>query len=111
MDRLNKSAHFIPVKSTYSVEDYARIFIEETVSRHGISLSIKSDRDAHLTSRFWRAFQKGLVTNVKLSTAFYPQTDCQVERTIQTLEYMLRACIIDFEGNWDKHLPFGGVCL
>ena len=46
-----------------------------------------------------------LGTKVKLSTAFHPQTDGQAERTIQTLEDMIRACIIDFKGNWDKNLP------
>ena len=42
---------------------------------------------------------------MKLNTVFHPQTDGQVERTIKTLEYMLRACGIDFKGNWDDHLP------
>ena len=60
---------------------------------------------AQFTSRFWRSFQKGLGTKVKLSTAFHPQTNGQAEWTIQTLENMLRSCIIDFKGNWDKHLP------
>ncbi|XP_070029844.1 uncharacterized protein [Nicotiana sylvestris] len=54
---------------------------------------------------FWQAFQKRLGTKVNLTIAFHPQTDGQVERTIQTLEDMLRACVIDFEGNWDDHLP------
>ena len=49
--------------------------------------------------------KEGLGTNVKLSTAFHPQTDGQEECTFQTLEDMLRAYIIDFKGNWDKHLP------
>ena len=96
--RLTKSARFIPFKSTYSAEDYARIFLDEIVCLHGILLSIISDRGAQFTSRFWRSFLKGLGTTVKLSTAFHPQTDGQAERTIQTLEYMLGACIIDFKG-------------
>ena len=105
VDRLTKSAHFIPVKYTYLAEDYARIFIYEIVCLHGLPLSIISDRGAQFTSRFWRSFQKGLGTNVKLSIAFHPQMDGQAEHTIQTLEDMLRACIVDFKGNWDKHLP------
>ncbi|KAF3652939.1 hypothetical protein FXO38_15874 [Capsicum annuum] len=56
-------------------------------------------------SQFFRAFQKGLGTQVHLSSAFHPQTDGQVERTIQTLEDMLRACALDFKGSWDEHLP------
>ena len=72
---------------------------------HGIPFSIKSNQGAKFTSRFWRSFQKGLGTKVKLSTAFHPQTDGQAERTIQTLRDMFGACIVDFNGNWDKHLP------
>ena len=74
--------------------------------RHGIPLSIILDRRSQFTSRFWRSFQEGLGTRVKLSTVFHPQMDGQVERTTQTLEDILRACIIDFNGNWDKYLPF-----
>ena len=68
-------------------------------------LSIISDRRAQFTSYFWRSFQKSIGTQVKLSTAFHPQTDGQTERTIQTLEDMFRVCVIDFRGNWDDHLP------
>ena len=60
---------------------------------------------SQFTSRFWRSFQEGLGSKVKLSTTFHPQTDGQADRTIQNLEDMLRACIIDFKGNWDKRLP------
>ena len=58
------STHFMPVKSTYSAENYARAFIEIIVCRHGITLSITSDRGAQFTSRFWRSFQKGMGTKV-----------------------------------------------
>ena len=98
VDRLIKSACFIPVKCTYSAEDYARIFIDEILCRYGIPLTIISDRGAQFTSRFWSSFRKGLGTKVKLSTAFHPQTDGQVGCTIHTLEDMIRACIIDFKG-------------
>ena len=99
VDKLTKSAYFIPIKSIYSAEYYARTFIDDIVCRHGILLSNISDWAAQFTSRFWRSFQKGLDTKVNLSTAFHPQTNGQAERTIQTLEDMLRACIIDFKGN------------
>ena len=75
IDRLTKSAHFIPVKSTYSGEDYARIFIDEIVCRHGISLSIILDRGSQFTSMFWRLFKKLMGIKVKLSTALLPQID------------------------------------
>ena len=68
------------------------------VYRDGTPLSIILDRGAQFTSRFWRPFQKGLGPKVKLSTAFHPQMDGQAERTIETLEDMLRVCIIDFKG-------------
>ena len=97
VDRLTKFAYFIPVKSTYLAEDYARIFIDEIVCRHGILLSIISDRGAPFTSSFWRSFQKGLGTKVKLSTTFQLQTGGQAERAVQTFEDILISCIIDFK--------------
>ncbi|KAH0636086.1 hypothetical protein KY289_036001 [Solanum tuberosum] len=90
---------------TDSAEDYAKIYINEIVRLHGVPLSIISDRGSQFTSHFWKSFQKGLGTQVNLSTAFHPQTDGQAEHTIQTLEDMLRACVIDFKGSWDDHLP------
>ena len=75
------------------------------MSLNGISLSIISDSGAPFTSYFWKAFAKGLGTQVQLSTIFHPQTHGQAERTIQTLEDMLRPCVIDFNGSWDDHLP------
>ncbi|GKF29339.1 putative reverse transcriptase domain-containing protein, partial [Tanacetum coccineum] len=77
----------------------------EIICRHGVLISIISDRDSHFTSRFWRSLQKAFRTNLDMSTAYHPQTDGQSERTIQTLEDMLRACVIDFGSSWDHHLP------
>ena len=71
----------------------------------GFLLSIISDRGPQFTSHFWKSFQKGLGTQVNLSPTFHPQTDVQAKRTIQTLEDMLRACVIDFKGCWDDNLP------
>ncbi|XP_049357897.1 uncharacterized protein LOC125822529 [Solanum verrucosum] len=105
VDRLTKAAHFLPVKTTYTVEEYAKSYIKEIVRLHGVPISIISDRGAQFTANFWKSFQKSLGTQVNLSTTFHPQTDGQAERTIQTLEDMLRACILDFKGRWDDHLP------
>ncbi|GKD72735.1 hypothetical protein Tco_1331017, partial [Tanacetum coccineum] len=74
------------------------------VARNGVPVSIISDCDSYFTSRFWQSLQKALGTRLDLSTAYHPETDGQSERTIQTLEDMLRACAIDFGGNWDTHL-------
>ncbi|GJW60777.1 reverse transcriptase domain-containing protein [Tanacetum coccineum] len=83
----------------------ARLYINEIVARHGVPVSIISDRDSYFTSRFWQSLQKALGTRLDLSTAYHPETDGQSKRTIQTLEDMLRACAIDFGDNWDTHLP------
>ncbi|KAI3815477.1 hypothetical protein L1987_15146 [Smallanthus sonchifolius] len=93
------------MKKDIALYKLARIYIDEIVSRHGVPLNIISDRDARFTSRFWQSLQTALGTRLDLSTAYHPQTDGQTERTIQTLEDMLRACVIDFGGNWDSHLP------
>ncbi|GJR34562.1 putative reverse transcriptase domain-containing protein [Tanacetum coccineum] len=83
VDKLTKSAHFLAIREDYSTEILARLYIDEIVARHGVPVSIISDRDG----------------------PYRPQTDRQSECTIQTLEDMLRACVIDFGGNWDVHLP------
>ena len=75
------------------------------VSLHGVPLSIISDGGPQFTSHFWKSFQKIFDTQVNLSTTFHTQMDGQAERTIQTLDDMLRACVIDFKGSWDDHLP------
>ncbi|KAJ9552748.1 hypothetical protein OSB04_016793 [Centaurea solstitialis] len=105
VDRLTKSAHFLEMRETLPMDKLAKLYINEVVRRHGVPLSIVSDRDSRFTSRFWDGLQEGLGTKLKLSTAYHPQTDGQSERTIQTLEDMLRSCVIDFGGNWDTHLP------
>ncbi|GKB88640.1 putative reverse transcriptase domain-containing protein [Tanacetum coccineum] len=68
-------------------------------------ISIISDHDSHFTSRFWQSMQKALGTRLDMSTAYHPQTNGQSERIIQTLEDILRACVLDFRGSWDVHLP------
>ncbi|GJW24673.1 putative reverse transcriptase domain-containing protein [Tanacetum coccineum] len=91
IDRLTKSAHFIPTRETNSMETLTRLYIKEIVSWHGVPISIISDRDSHLTSRFWQSMQSALGTQLNMSTTYHPQTDGQSERTIRTLEDMLRA--------------------
>ena len=105
VDRLTKVAHFLPVRMTYTLDKLAEIYIQEIVRLHGVPISIVSDRDSRFTSKFWKSLQNALGTRLKFSTAFHPQTDGQSERTIQILEDMLRACILDFQGSWSKFLP------
>ncbi|GJW20815.1 reverse transcriptase domain-containing protein [Tanacetum coccineum] len=105
VDRLTKSAIFTPMRETDFMEKLARLYIKEVVTRHGIPVSIICDRDPRFASRFWRSHQKALGTSLDMSTAYHPETDGQSERTIQTLEDMLRACVIDFGKGWINHLP------
>nr|GEW25096.1 hypothetical protein [Tanacetum cinerariifolium] len=104
VDRLTKSAYFLPKKKTDGIEKLAELFLKEIVCRHGVPVSVISNRDSLFTSRFWVSLQKALGTQLDLSTAYHPKTDRQRERTIQTLEDMLQACVIDFGCSWDKHM-------
>ncbi|GJS26734.1 putative reverse transcriptase domain-containing protein [Tanacetum coccineum] len=82
-----------------------KLYMKEVVTRHGVPVSIISDRDGRFTSLFCQALHKALGTRLDMSTAYHPETDGQSERTIQTLEDMLHACMLDFGKNWDRHLP------
>ena len=105
IDRLTKTAHFLPINEKFSLDKLVHLYLKEIVVRHGVPVTIVSDRDPRFNSRFWRKFQECLGTKLKMSTAYHPQTDGQSERTIQTIEDMLRVCALDFKGNWDDHLP------
>ena len=99
VDRLTKSAHFMPVRTDYSLDKLAKLYIKEIVRLHGIPISIISDRDPRFTSRFWGKLQEALGAQLNFSTTFHPQTDGQSERVIRILEDMLRSCAIDYEGS------------
>ncbi|GJX15544.1 putative reverse transcriptase domain-containing protein [Tanacetum coccineum] len=101
VDRLTKSAHFLPMREDYKMD---RLYLNEIVARHGVPISIIPDRDSRFTSRFWQSMQEALGPRLDMSTVYHPQTDGKSERTIQTLEDMLRACVLNFEGSWDVHL-------
>ncbi|GJY16286.1 putative reverse transcriptase domain-containing protein [Tanacetum coccineum] len=103
MDRLTKSAHFLPMREDYKIERLSRLYLNEIVARHGVPISIISDHDSWFTSRFWQSMQEALGTRLDMSTDYHPQIDGQSERTIQTLEDMLKACVLDFERSWDVH--------
>ena len=105
VDRLTKSTHFIPIRTDFSLDKLAELYISQIVRLHGVPISIVSDRDPRFTSRFWKKLQDALGTELHFSTAFHPQTDGQSERIIQILEDMLRCCILEFEGTWERYLP------
>ncbi|GJZ16179.1 putative reverse transcriptase domain-containing protein [Tanacetum coccineum] len=96
--RLTKSAHFLPICEDFKMDRLARLYLNEIVARHGVPISIISDCDSRFTLRFWQSLQDALGTRLDMSTAYHPQTGGQSERTIQTLEDMLRLCVIDFGG-------------
>ena len=105
VNRLMKSAHFLAVRMTFTLERFCQLYIREIVRLHGVPVSIVSDRDPRFREHFWKSFQKAMGTRLTMSTAFHPQTDDQSERTIQVLEDMLRACFLDHKGSWEEHLP------
>ncbi|GJX37020.1 putative reverse transcriptase domain-containing protein [Tanacetum coccineum] len=105
VDRLTKSVHFLPMKETDSMKKLTRQYLKEVVSRHGVLVSIISDRDSKFMSHFWKSLNEALGTQLDMSTAYHSQTDGQSERTIQMLEDMLRTCVMDFGKGYDKHLP------
>ena len=87
------------MRTNYSLDKIAEMYIKEIVRLHGIPISIISDRDMRFTSRFWGKLQEALGTRLNFNTSFHPQTDGQSERVIQILEDMLRSCVIDYEGS------------
>ena len=95
VDRFTKSAHFLLIHKKTTLEEMAKFYVNEIVCLHGVPVSIISDRDPHFTARFWKNLQHELGTQLKFTSAFHPQMDGQSERTIQTLEDMLRACSLE----------------
>ena len=105
VNRLTKSAHFLPVRTDYSLDKLAGLYIKEIVRLHGIPVFIISNRDLRFTSRFWGKLQEALGTRLNFSTTFHTQTKGQYERVIQVLKDMLRSCVIDYDGSKDRHIP------
>ena len=89
IDRMTKSTHFQLVRTNFSVEDYANLYLHEIVKLHGVPISIISYHGTQFLSYFWRSFQKDLGTKVSLSIAFHPQSNGQVERTMQNWKICL----------------------
>jgi transposase InsO family protein len=106
MDRLSKSAHFIPVHTNYNVQKYAGIYIARVLCSHGVPKTIIFDRGSQFVARFWEQLHASLGTHLIHSSAYHPQTDGQTERVNQILEDMLRACVLEHQGSWDQNLPW-----
>ena len=106
IDRLTKSAHFLPVKANYAVEKYAELYLTKIVCLHGVPKSIVSARGSQFTAQFWKSLHDAMGTNISFSTAYHPQTGGQTERVNQILKDMLRACAIIYRKDWETCLPF-----
>jgi hypothetical protein len=105
VDRLTKTAHFLSVQTTYNAKKYAEIYMDQIVRLHGVPKTIISDHGAQFIARFWEQLQHALGTKLIQSSAYHPQTDGQTERVNKILEDMLRACVLQYDKNWDKCLP------
>jgi hypothetical protein len=106
VDLLTKSAHFIPVKTSYNSIVLAELYMSWIVCLHGVPKKIVSDRGTQLTSHFWQQLHESMVTHLNFSLAYHPHTNGQTERTNQILEDMLRACALQDKSGWDKRLPY-----
>jgi hypothetical protein len=105
VDKLTKSAHFIPVRDTYDVTDVEHMFVSEVICLHRIPKKIISDRDSRFTSRFWTSLESTLGTQLNLRTTYHPETDGKTERVNQVMEDMLRMYVMDNQTHWEKDLP------
>jgi len=105
VDILTKCAHFLPINQKMSMDKLVELYVREIVRLHGVPTSIISDRDPRFTSRFWQSLQNTLGTQLRMSSAYHPQIDGQSKRTIQSLEDLLRTCVMDHLGTWSDVLP------
>nr|GEW31647.1 hypothetical protein [Tanacetum cinerariifolium] len=105
INRLIKSARFLPMKENDSLEKLTRESLKEVILKYGVPVFCISDRDGRFTSPLWKSLNKALGTQLGMSMAYHPQTDSQNERNIQTLKDKMCTYVIDFGKGWDRHLP------
>jgi hypothetical protein len=105
VDRLAKSAHFIPIRTHYDARKYTEIYIARVLCLHEVSKTIISDRGSLFVARFWEQLHASLGTHLIHSSAYHPQMDGQTEHVNQILEDMLRPCVLEHPGSWDQNLP------
>ncbi len=105
VDRLTKVEHFISVKSTYTTNDVAEVFIRDVVRLHGVPHKILSDRDAKFTSKFWKKLFAGLGIELAFGTTYHLQTDGETKKVNMILEDMLRMYVMHQQRKWEEYLP------
>ena len=103
VNRLTNSAHFLVVQMTFTLEEFCKLYIREIVRLHGVPVLIVSNRDPRFTAQFYKSLQRAMGTQLRMSTAFHPQIDGH-SKSIQVLEDMLRACVLDLKDSWEEHL-------
>jgi hypothetical protein len=106
VDRLTKSAHFIPVNTNYNIQKYAEIYIARVLCLHGVLKTIVFDRGSQFVARFWEQLHASLGTHFIHSSAYHLQMDGQTERVNQILEHTLGACVMKYPGSCDKNLSW-----
>ena len=97
VDRLTKSTHFLAIRNNFFLDKLAKLYISEIVKLYRVLIPIVLDKDPRFTFQFWPKLQKALGTTLHFNIAFHPQTNCQSKKTIQTLEFILRACVLEFK--------------
>jgi hypothetical protein len=106
VDRLTKVAYFIPIKTTYSVSQLAKLYMSRIVYLYRVPKKIVFDRGTHFSSKFWERLHKTLDTELRFSSAFHPQIDSQTESVNQILKGILRACALQHGRSWDKSMSY-----
>jgi hypothetical protein len=104
VDKLTKSAHFIPLKTTHKAANVVDIYMREVARLHDIPKSIVSNKDPKFTSKFWKGLFKGFRTNLNFNTTYHPESDGQTERVNQVIEDMLRMYAMDKPSKWEEYL-------
>ena len=104
VDKLTKTSHFIPIKSTYKADSIAKIFMKEIFRLHGLPKAIISDMDTKFTSNFWKILFADLGTRLKFSTAYHTYTDGKTKRVNQVLEDMVHMYVMEKPTKWEYYL-------
>jgi len=106
VDRLTKVAHFIPVRTKYSGDKLAQLYVDNIVKLHSVPSRIVSDRGTPFSSKFWKSLHEAMGTKLDFSSAYHPQTDGQTKRINQIIENMLRARVLTYAKDWEKSLTY-----
>jgi hypothetical protein len=110
VDRLSKQCHLVATRDEATSVEVAKLFVERIYSQHGMFRSIVSDRDSRFMAQFWQALMGTLGTSLDMSSARYPKSDDQSERTIQTVEQYLWIFVKYNQKNWDELLVLAEFC-